>query len=117
MAIVSSLEPVSLPLSTRAPPRAFRPPQSGDPMYACATMSERRTFAAPYRPGDVLAGRYELRSMLDQGGASEVYLGYDRLLEREVVIKAPRAGLLSDPKLPARFRREARALARLSHPA
>ena len=78
-------------------------------------MSER-TLSPPYRDGDLLAGRYELRAMLDQGGMSDVYLAYDRLLERQVVIKSPRLGRLGDPRFLARFRREALALARLSHP-
>ena len=72
--------------------------------------------APPYRPGDVVGGRYEIRSLLDQGGSSEVYLATDRVLRRAVVIKAPRAGLLRDPRALARFRHEALGLARLSHP-
>jgi serine/threonine protein kinase len=78
-------------------------------------MSER-TLSPPYRPGDLLMGRYELRTMLDQGGMSEVYLAFDRLLERHVVVKSPRVGAVGDGRSLARFRREARALARLSHP-
>jgi tRNA A-37 threonylcarbamoyl transferase component Bud32 len=85
-------------------------------MYPCAPMAER-TLTPPYRPGDQLIGRYELQSMLDQGGMSEVYLAFDRLLERQVVVKTPRVGLLADARFLARFRREAQALARLSHPA
>jgi serine/threonine-protein kinase len=72
--------------------------------------------APPYRPGDVIAGRYEIRSLLDQGGSSEVYIATDRVLRRSVVIKAPRAALLRDPQAVARFRREAEGLARLAHP-
>jgi tRNA A-37 threonylcarbamoyl transferase component Bud32 len=79
-------------------------------------MSGQQTLRGPFRSGDVLAGRYELQAMLDQGGMSEVYLAFDRLLERRVVVKTPRVGLLQDPRLLARFRREARALAGLSHP-
>jgi len=73
--------------------------------------------APPYRPGDVVGGRYEIRSLLDQGGSSEVYLATDRVLRRQVVIKAPRAGLLRDPRAVSRFRHEAMGLARVSHPA
>jgi serine/threonine protein kinase len=72
--------------------------------------------APPYRPGDLIAGRYEIRSLLDQGGSSEVYLATDRILHRSVVIKTPRAALLRDPRAVARFRREAEGLARLAHP-
>jgi eukaryotic-like serine/threonine-protein kinase len=79
-------------------------------------MQTTAPVAPPYRPGDLVTGRYEIRSLLAQGGSSEVYLATDRVLRRSVVIKAPRVGLLRDPQAVARFRREAEGLARLSHP-
>ena len=68
----------------------------------------------PYRPGDLIGGRYQVEAFLARGGTSEVYLCRDELLGREVVVKAPR--LLRDPADLARFRREAEALATLQHP-
>src|SRR5438552_1523187 len=79
-------------------------------------METSAPVAPPYRPGDALGGRYEIRSLLGQGGSSEVYLATDRVLRRPVVIKAPRVALLRDPRALARFRREAEGLARLVHP-
>jgi serine/threonine protein kinase len=57
-------------------------------------------------------GRYHLRSLLGQGGMSEVYLAYDELMQREVAIK-----VLSNVNTIGivRFRREAAAIGRLSH--
>ncbi|HWH15272.1 MAG TPA: serine/threonine-protein kinase, partial [Miltoncostaeaceae bacterium] len=67
-------------------------------------------------PGEVLADRYELRRLLGRGGMGEVWHAFDRELERDVALKSLLPHLLSDPELVGRFRREARALARLRHP-
>ncbi len=45
-----------------------------------------------------------------------VYLGHDLLLGRDVAIKSPRPQFSADPGFRARFEREARAAASLSHP-
>jgi eukaryotic-like serine/threonine-protein kinase len=64
----------------------------------------------------VFGGRYESRRRVGSGGMAEVYLAYDQLLDREVAVKALNDELASDPQFVERFRREARAAARLSHP-
>src|SRR5579862_5676599 len=66
--------------------------------------------------GEVIADRYELEQLVHHGGMSTVYRGYDRLLERNVALKVlhPHSG--DDPEYIERFRREARAVAQLSHP-
>ncbi|MBW3601217.1 MAG: Stk1 family PASTA domain-containing Ser/Thr kinase [Actinobacteria bacterium] len=64
----------------------------------------------------VLAGRYALRGPLGTGGMAEVHLGHDRVLERDVAIKVMHDHHAQDPTFVARFRREAQAAARLSHP-
>jgi len=66
--------------------------------------------------GDVIAGRYELEELVDQGGMSSVYKGRDRLLERNVALKVLHPHFLDDAEYVERFRREARAAAQLSHP-
>ncbi|MCC6829773.1 MAG: serine/threonine protein kinase [Thermoleophilia bacterium] len=66
--------------------------------------------------GDILADRYELRALLGQGGMGAVWRAWDRELERDVAIKSLLPNLAKDPDLVSRFRREARALARLRHP-
>ena len=67
--------------------------------------------------GSVLSDRYELQERLGVGGMGEVYKAFDRELEREVAIKALLPHLASDEQLLQRFRREARTLARVRHPA
>jgi eukaryotic-like serine/threonine-protein kinase len=66
--------------------------------------------------GDVIAGRYELEELVDHGGMSSVYRGHDRMLERKVALKVLHPHFLDDPEYVERFRREARAVAQLSHP-
>lgn len=79
------------------------------------------TLAAPARTGPsltgtVLADRYDLGSLLGRGGMGEVYEAFDRRLGREVAIKVLTADLAADGRFLARFRREARTVASLSHP-
>jgi serine/threonine-protein kinase len=66
--------------------------------------------------GEVIAGRYELEEVVDHGGMSTVYRGHDRQLERTVALKILHAHFVDDPEYVERFRREARAVAQLSHP-
>lgn len=66
--------------------------------------------------GEVIAGRYELQELLGTGGMASVYRAYDRLLERTVAIKVLHDRYSDDDEYVERFRREARAAARLSHP-
>ncbi|WP_434417449.1 protein kinase domain-containing protein [Nannocystis pusilla] len=60
-------------------------------------------------------GRYELRRRLGAGGMGEVYAAFDPALGREVALKLTRSDRAS-PGAQARLVREARLLARLSHP-
>ena len=59
----------------------------------------------------MIAGRYELEYRLGRGGMSDVWCASDRELGRRVAIK-----LLAPDADPARFDREARAIASLAHP-
>jgi serine/threonine protein kinase len=66
--------------------------------------------------GDLIAGRYELEELVEHGGMSSVYRGHDRLLERNVALKVLHPHFGDDDEYVERFRREARAVAQLSHP-
>jgi eukaryotic-like serine/threonine-protein kinase len=63
---------------------------------------------------DLLAGRYELGERLGSGGMGDVFRARDALLERLVAVKIPTNTLT--PSSAERFKREARAAARLNHP-
>jgi eukaryotic-like serine/threonine-protein kinase len=65
----------------------------------------------------LLDGRYAIEARLARGGMASVYLATDIRLERRVAVKVMHAALADDPEFVARFNREARAAARLSHPA
>ncbi|MEM9492044.1 MAG: protein kinase, partial [Myxococcota bacterium] len=80
------------------------PSASGEPMPA------RDSFrAAP------TIGRFALLHQLGRGGMGEVYAAYDEELDRKVAVKLLRPEG-DDPTGRARLVREARAMARLSHP-
>ncbi len=61
-------------------------------------------------------GRYEVVSLLGAGGMGEVYRARDTELERDVAVKVLPEVAADDPERLERFAREARAVARLSHP-
>lgn len=61
-------------------------------------------------------GPYEIVSLLGEGGMGQVYRGLDPRLGREVAIKVLPADSAGDADAVARFEREARAIASLSHP-
>jgi serine/threonine-protein kinase len=69
-----------------------------------------------FAPGDLIGGRYELGRQLGAGGMARVYLGHDRLLDRQVAVKVLSEPYASDPQFVERFRREASAAAGLNHP-
>jgi serine/threonine-protein kinase len=60
-------------------------------------------------------GGYLILSRLGRGGMADVYAARDLQLERDVAIKVLRADLAVDRDYIARFRREAKAAARLNH--
>jgi beta-lactam-binding protein with PASTA domain len=69
--------------------------------------------------GRLVDGRYEVVSRIARGGMATVYLAVDRRLERDVALKIMHAHLAegaSGADFVSRFRREARAAARLTHP-
>jgi beta-lactam-binding protein with PASTA domain/tRNA A-37 threonylcarbamoyl transferase component Bud32 len=63
-----------------------------------------------------IADRYEIVDLIARGGMARVYRAKDRQLSRTVALKILNPELSSDPRFIERFRREAQAAARLSHP-
>ncbi|MFV0460227.1 MAG: Stk1 family PASTA domain-containing Ser/Thr kinase [Actinomycetales bacterium] len=66
--------------------------------------------------GRVLDGRYRVTSRIARGGMATVYLATDSRLDREVAVKVMHPHLADDPQFVARFHREAKAAAQMSHP-
>ncbi|MFF4548310.1 protein kinase [Streptomyces sp. NPDC001435] len=66
--------------------------------------------------GRALAGgRYQLRDLLGEGGMASVHLAYDAVLDRQVAIKTLHTELGREQAFRERFRREAQAVAKLTH--
>src|SRR4051794_28280053 len=68
------------------------------------------------RPGTILFGRYLVVSKLGEGGMGSVWLVRHKELNSFRALKLIVSGFAFDPQALARFRREARVMARLSHP-
>ena len=64
----------------------------------------------------LLADRYRLVRLIAAGGMGTVWEAHDVLLDRFVALKSMADGLAADPEFVERFRREARAAGRLTHP-
>lgn len=64
----------------------------------------------------VLSDRYEVGELVGRGGMASVYRGRDLTLGREVAIKILESDLAADATFRTRFRLEAQAASRMSHP-
>ncbi|HSC20966.1 MAG TPA: serine/threonine-protein kinase [Solirubrobacterales bacterium] len=73
-------------------------------------------MGATIASGELLKDRYRLERTLGRGGMAAVWLGHDEVLDRQVAVKVLSDTIATDPGFVARFRREARTAASLSHP-
>lgn len=64
----------------------------------------------------ILNKRYEIIEKIGDGGMAEVFHGFDTILHRDVTIKILRDQYLRDASFVERFKQEAYAAAKLSHP-
>ncbi|HEY8164258.1 MAG TPA: serine/threonine-protein kinase, partial [Gemmatimonadaceae bacterium] len=80
-------------------------------MTEVQTSTDRRSIA----PGITL-GRYRLIEQIGAGGMGEVWKARDEKLDRDVAVKMIVGDMLDDATRRERFRREALALSRISHP-
>jgi serine/threonine-protein kinase len=61
-------------------------------------------------------GKYEIVRPLGKGAMGQVYLAHDTVLDRDVALKVMVAQIADDPELKSRFEREAKAVAKMTHP-
>ncbi|HEY5288987.1 MAG TPA: serine/threonine-protein kinase [Caulobacteraceae bacterium] len=107
-----SSQPPSSPLPTATQPTA-RP--SAPPPAAQPSASAK---AAQVEIGAVLNGIYEVKRLIARGGMGEVFEGVNVNDDHDrVAIKVMLPSLAADANVQAMFRKEARTLTRLSHPA
>src|SRR3954453_15667974 len=64
----------------------------------------------------VFNDRYEIHSRIGRGGMADVFLARDRLLDRPVAVKVLFPEYATDPDFVERFRGEATAASKLTHP-
>jgi serine/threonine protein kinase/tetratricopeptide (TPR) repeat protein len=91
------------------------------PSAGTETRDNREGVTQPMSPRELAVepiriGRYAVVRKLGEGGMGVVYAAYDEDLDRKVALKLLRGDLAKDERGRVRIRREAQALARLSHP-
>jgi serine/threonine-protein kinase len=89
-------------------------PESGSTERSPGDSSDTAEGEAP--PNTQRIGKYEILKPLGRGGMGAVYKAFDPVLERDVALKVMLPETAGDPEQKQRFEREARAVARLSHP-
>lgn len=88
-----------------------------DPPRAEVRIDSGRHFARLLAAGPCRLGRFELLAELGKGSFGYVFRARDLELDRIVAIKVQRTGAFATPEDVARFLREARSAASLTHPA
>ncbi|WP_326759667.1 serine/threonine protein kinase [Streptomyces phaeochromogenes] len=112
-------EPTSFGLQPPRPPVAV--PHPGNPYAAPTQVVPDQQAPQESGTGRLIAGRYRLLGKLGHGGMGTVWRAKDETVDREVAVKEPRVPdhlpERERANVSERMRREARAAARLDHPA
>ncbi|HEX4574832.1 MAG TPA: serine/threonine-protein kinase [Gemmatimonadales bacterium] len=82
-----------------------------------AATAEQAALPTATRLARALGAKYEVRRLIGRGGFAEVYELWDKDLDRRLACKVLHPEIAWTPGMLARFRQEAKALARLHHPA
>lgn len=105
----------NIPASVNAALRQIgQPGESG--LGSSVTTDPGRRYARLLADGPVMIGRFELLGELGTGSFGYVFRAHDTGLDRIVALKLQRAGNMASDEDVARFLREARSVAQLSHP-
>src|SRR5205814_2877376 len=91
-------------------PDAGRKSRGGTSRTGSGTLTPVR-----FAPGEIVAERYRIASLLGSGGMGEVYRADDLTLEQPVALKFLPNQFLSDGAALARFHREVRVARQVSH--
>jgi serine/threonine protein kinase len=77
---------------------------------------EPKPASSPLKELSGRIGKYEIEKPLGKGAMGMVYLAHDTILERDVALKVMVSQIADDPELNQRFIREAKAVAKMTHP-
>lgn len=69
-----------------------------------------------HQPGEIIDGKYEILRLIGEGAMGAVYRGRHTLINKDVAIKILHGSVAANDEYRERFRREAEAAAKLSHP-
>jgi serine/threonine-protein kinase len=104
------------PPAATAPPEAAPPPAGTSAGTSAAGIAPRKD-AIGIKVGDVLNHIFRVDRFLARGGMGEVFVGCNVNVDEKVAIKVMLPALAGDEKVVAMFRKEARTLTKLNHPA
>jgi serine/threonine-protein kinase len=113
--IIRPAAPPPAPAPEDAAPRTIIAPQGTAAPVTPAPAP--RAEAGRIQVGDVLNHIFEVKRFIARGGMGEVFEGINVNSDERVAIKVMLPALAADPNVQAMFRKEARTLTRLSHPA
>lgn len=91
-------------------------PQLGEENRSDTTQTPSTLGSVDTFIGTVIDGRFKIKSRIARGGMATVYRAQDRRLERMVAVKIMHPHLADSADFVARFRREARIAAGITHP-
>ncbi len=116
----TALDPFAtgVPVAPEEASNSTAPPLTTDPLSRSPGDNGSASFAGPVviEPGKVIFGKYEVLERLGRGGMGEVWLVRDVELDVKRALKMITQATALHPEARARFRREARAMARFTHP-
>lgn len=111
----ASTPPASQPEAPAAP--QMTPQATSMPASTSFTPLPPRAEPGRIQVGDVLNHMFEVRRFIARGGMGEVFEGVELATEERVAIKVVLPQLAADPNVQQMFRREAKTLTKLAHPA
>jgi serine/threonine-protein kinase len=107
-----ALPPATTPDAAGSAPTATSPA----PLSPTALATAHEASSGALAPGATLLGRFQIERLIGSGGMGAVYLASDRQIGEQVALKVIARGLADDPAVADRFRREASAARRITHP-
>lgn len=91
-------------------------PHDGEALVATLDVKRVRSKPTPLY-GTLIGDRYQIRGQLGEGGIAKVYVARDEETKEVVAVKILEPRFVRDARIKARFLLEAKAVAKIAHPA